>query len=368
MPAARRVRPAIPRHPAVVWSRIKLKWPFLVWLLAAVAAVALWLHTARIETYTGTVDAARIALAPVETAKLLSIETAPGRLVQPGDLLARMDASVLDGELAVERLQIRRQFERDVQQLEESIRDAAIRQAEDQAELAVLDTEIERLEGLLARNLVDAQTVSQTRARQRALRTACDLYPEMKAARERELQEARRRRQDMERFMEGSSTEAASAEQERIGLLRMRRERYELRAPVAATVSQLLRAAGDVVPAGEPVLTLVSEGPRTVTAQVPEASAHRISPGARAWITTARFAGMGVSATAVAVGPEIISVAAPSGWLPSAEVRVRQVVFRPDEDPGLLPGESVSIQLLSAELSRAKSPLPVATSKDSRAP
>src|SRR5690606_19164184 len=100
----------IPAHSEVIWSRMKLRWPFLVWLAAVGAGLYLYQHSSQSYTLNGVMDIERYKIAPLETARLLSLTVQPGQAVMKGDILARMDPSLLDSELELERLQLHRQF------------------------------------------------------------------------------------------------------------------------------------------------------------------------------------------------------------------------------------------------------------------
>ncbi|MBU0677671.1 MAG: biotin/lipoyl-binding protein, partial [Verrucomicrobia bacterium] len=171
-------KPSLPKHPAVIWSRIKFRWPFLVWLGAIGLAGFLFLRTGTMGPLTGVVDVVRESVAPVEAGRLVSIEVMPGQEVREGDIVARMDSSILDAELELERLDLENQFSRSVQRIQGDLQDQKIRKAEAAAELQVLDDEMTRLQPLLDKRMVDAQMVARIKARQSALSTAVELYPE----------------------------------------------------------------------------------------------------------------------------------------------------------------------------------------------
>lgn len=338
----------IRRHPAVWWSRLKLRWPFFVWVLAAVAAVFFYLHGGQFGGMSGAVDTVREEVAPLETARLKALRVVIGQRVKAGDVLAEMDTSVLDAEMAVEKLQVDRQFAQAVSRVEAALRDARIRQAETMGELEVLTSEIERMDQLLAKQLIDAQTVSRLRARKEALAQAAEFYPEMIRNLEEDLERAQKRMATVESEM-GSEASAAAGEpdvetsRQRLGLLDLRRASYALRAGSDGIVSRLYHGAGDVVQGGIPIMTLVQEGVQRVIGFLPEHSAQDVTVGMPVYMTRAVGGGPVFSGKVTALVPEIMALPTRASPVPAQTWRGRRVIIDPLGPNDLLPGEGVSI-------------------------
>jgi multidrug resistance efflux pump len=73
--------------------------------------------------------------------------------------------------------------------------------------------------------------------------------------------------------------EAIAAQQARIETLRQAQRELVLRAPIAGRVAAILRRPGEVVQAGEPVLTVIEREPSTVVAHLPEEYLGWVAPG-----------------------------------------------------------------------------------------
>ncbi len=358
-------RVQIPEHirgkPIVWWSRTKGRWPFVVWLLAILAAVFLYTQGGEFGGMSGTVEAVHEDIAPLETARLVALDAEPGQVVKPGDVVARMDASVLDAELAVERLQAERQFAAVVSRAATALQDARIRQASEAAEVEVLDAELRRLDGLLERGLVDAQAVAGIRARRQALVRAQEMYPELIEGLEEELRRSRAGLEAMRDEMGPSASKAAdpelAASRERMGLLRLRREAYTLRARSGGIVTAVAGQPGNVVLAGMPVVTLVVVGPRRVIGYLPEAGAQLIREGQEAYISRTAGRQAAVRARVAAMMPEVAALPMRVSPFPNRTYRGRRVVLDILEPNDLLPGESVSIRLSRPWLTRLVSSL-----------
>lgn len=343
----------IPRHPAVRWSRFKARWPLLVWLLAIGGAVFFYFHGGQFGGMTGFVDTTREEVGPLETARLKALSVTIGQRVAAGDVLAAMDTTLLDTQMAVEKLQIDRQFAAAVSRAEAALRDARVRQAEAAGELEVLSGEIERMDQLLAKQLIDAQMVSRLRARHGALSQALQFYPEMIRGLEDDLDRARRRMETMEaELVTGTAAPATNMagqadldleeSKQRLGLLDLRRQSYVLRAGANGIVSRIDHQPGDVVQAGIPILSLVVDGVQRFVGFLPEYSAHEVTEGMEAYVSRTA-GGPIVRARVLAAIPEILNLPNRVNPFPAMPVHGRRVVLAPEEPNDLLPGEGVSI-------------------------
>lgn len=339
---------AVRFHPAVWRSRFKGRWPFVVWLLAAGGAVFLYYHGGRFGGMSGTVEVVREEIAPLETARLQAVRVKPGQHVQAGAVLAVMDTTLVDMEMAVEKLQIDRQFADAVAGVERDLQDTRIRQAESEGELASLAIEVARLDELLANRLIDGEDVSRLRTRQEALKRSAGLYPEMIASLERDLAELRRFQSNVTaRLGEDLPAVEAGVEasREKLGLLASRRDAFTLRAGQEGTISLIYHQPGNVIPAGEPILTLVADRARRVIGFLPESNVRDVQVGMRAFISQTSGRGPTVPARVVAMVPDIAPLPTRVNPFPAIELRGRRVILEPEAPIDLLPGEGIAIEL-----------------------
>lgn len=343
------------RHPAVWVSHLKLRWPFLVWVLMIAAVLYLYYHGGRFSTMSGTVESIREQAAPLETARLKAVHVIVGQEVHTGELLAEMDTSILDAELVMEKLQEDRRFASAVADVETALQDTLIRQAEASGELEVLSSEVERLDDLLAKRLVDAQTVSRLRARQQALTRALELYPGVIRNLESELTLAKRRRDTVEVWF-GTEGDVLSTNvppefeqdpeiKQQLGLLQLRRESYRLRAKSDGVVSRISYKPGDVVPNGDPVVTIVVKGAQEVLGFLPESNIRNVQIGMTAYLSRTTGRGVVVPARVTALTPEIVGLPNRANPFPGMNFRGRQVILTPLVENDFIPGEGVTIDL-----------------------
>ena len=336
----------IRRHPAVWKSRAKRCWPVCIWLGAIALGTVLYFHGGQFGGMSGTVEVIREEIAPLETARLLALKVQPGQHIKTGDAVAEMDASVLDAEMAVERLQMDRQFGEAVSRAEADLRDAKTRQAETKGELEVLDAEVKRMDVLLAKQLIDAQTVARTRARQKALTEAVAFYPETIRRLEEDLARTRQRLRELDAKMDGQRAGAAGEggpETDRLGLLELRRQSYTLRSSTDGVVSRVNNEVGDVVQAGAAVVEVVADEVRRIIGFLPEYNARAVKEGMTAYVTRSTGGGAVVEARVVAMVPEIVALPTRVNPVPSQTLRGRRVLLVPTGPADFLPGEGVAI-------------------------
>ncbi|MBU4459091.1 MAG: biotin/lipoyl-binding protein [Verrucomicrobia bacterium] len=345
----------LPRHPRVWWSRIKYKWPFLVWAAALWAVFQLYMVGARTIRMPGVIEALREEAAPVQDARLVSVQVTAGQEVLPGDVLARFDASLSDAELAVEQLQAERQFISVIAGIGDRLRDLKMRQASEQLRLDVLRAESGKLVELMAAGVEDAARLAYFRAEQQALAKGIELYPAEIAALEREQTEARSRLETARAWFASASGGAVGATNpppagleaiaETVSLLRARRENFILRARHTGTVTRVWFQPGDVVAAGASAVTLLIRGEQRVTGFLGEHISHAVTAGQDVLVEPARLSGFAQLTPA-----RIRTISPDVAWLPTRvspvqnqPIRGRRVSVALLEPIDLLPGEAVNI-------------------------
>lgn len=194
-----------------------------------------------------------------------------GDRVEPGQRLASLQNPALAPALAAAEARVREQDERLVQ----------------------LAADYERAKALEAQGLASEELLDRTRAQRNATREA--------------------RAQAVAALAEARDQLAEAI----------------LRAPFAATVSDLLVEPGDFVSAGQPILVLAGDAGREVEIQLPEGLAKDLRPGeavgVRALVSGEQAAGqlreIGL-ASAGRPAPAIVALATDTGWDPGLSVYV----------------------------------------------
>lgn len=341
----------LPKHPAVWWSRIKFRWPALVWLAAIVGAGWLYLSAGEYDSLSGVVEVIRENAAAVEPARLVSIAVQVGQNVRPGDTLAQLDTATLDAEIAalesevaLEQMQIDRQFSRAIIDAESALREARLRETSERAQLDSLNEELKRMESLLASRLMDAQSVARFKIERDTLHRSVQTYPETIRTLEQRLAEATNQQAAaLGRLTPGSGVVAAS--QQRVNLLKLRKEGYTIRARRGGLVSQIRHLPGDVVPAGDPVVVTVVMDEQRFIGFVPEWRVYHWTVGDRARVFRRSAPTTFHRAHVVSVAPEIMALPGRVSPIQGQPVRGRRLVLVPDSPAEFIPGEEVIIDV-----------------------
>ncbi len=367
---ARRVSPM---HPRLVLQRIKLAWPFAVWLGAAALCAYLYFGFVRFSHFAGVVVAHTESVAPLVTGRLVELEVALGQHVMPGDLLARMDVELIQARLAVQDARIAEEqgalagFQQDIlsvaARLDADLAAAEARGAElrllqvrYEAEIGELRAEVERREALQARQLLDAAEVHEVRLRLAGLEAALGSLPELARLYDSHVRVARELRHDLEHAMTVDDDQTVAQAMERAqaarrafldaerDLLLQEAALHELRATREGIVTEVHHLPGAVVQSGEKILRLVEPRPIRVEAFLPESMRGRVQEGDAVRIV--RSGSRETFAAKVAfLAPEVRTVRETGGLMPGSPLRAQRVVLHFTEGtPELLAGETVSVR------------------------
>lgn len=368
------------RHPRGWMWWLPRQWTFIVWLMIVVAAAALYLEQTSLSGFTGIVETGFEPVSPLETARLSSLDVLLGDSVKTGDVLARMDTTLLDAELAVEEamlleaessisgyqqniLQLAQQFDEAIRQAETELRQERMTQARDAAELASLHQELKRREDLREQRLISETDVSALRPRIAALEQAKESTPSIIESLENALREAKQDRKDMQAWLrideDESISEAIQVKLEaRRAILansleqrRKQLQNYTLCANRDGIVSRIQHTPGDVVPAGNEIMRIVSPEATHVVGFLPEQHVHDLRIGDQ--LMAARRMGADrrdVRIVVETVAPEVEALPARLSPIRGRPLRGRRVHFRIEGEHDLLPGETVQVHKRAANI------------------
>ncbi len=343
------------RH--VMLSRIKSRWSFFAWLLAALLAVVIYFHGGQFGGMRGSVFTRIETAAPLTGGRLEGLFVDVGDLVKKGDLLAQMDTSVIEAEKALAEAQMRimasevkseavqnlRRFDASIIRLESELRDLRIKQMEAKGALSALRPEFERLTKLFESKLVDEQELMPVRMKIQELEAITKDYPATIGQIEASLKEARKQK---DTIAQQSKSAVELIEQEMAGQVRLLDVQIgacKLRALEDGTVSRIYYYPGNMVPDGKTVLsTVVASEPRVI-GFLSEYNARDVKVGMKAYLTTVSGYGPVINAEVVALTPEIYSLPARVSPISSQASRGRRVILKIEDDCNLLPGEGVEI-------------------------
>lgn len=369
-----------PRQPLRIWLQRRLRsWPALLWLGLVLFAIVLYQRSAEFGHIVGVVESIDEPVAPLETARLSAISVALGQRVKAGQELARMDTAGIDDELAISRaelqeaeetitgyqqnvLQMVAQAERTLREADTAYQSEVIRQASQAAELKTLKDEQQRRADLFKRQLISERDVYELRPQISALEQEVIAGPKLITTYEQPVRAARKQVAEMREWLRvetgASISDAIRAKMKArrtifdatMTMLENRAKTYTLRAARDGVVSQVFLIPGNVVNAGTPVLTLVSENPQNVIGFLPEIHIEDLPVSRKVVVWRSRDSAKKVPAEVTSVAPDVRALPARISPMGNQTIRGRRVVLVLLGEHDFIPGETVEISLTPVSL------------------
>lgn len=290
---------------------------------------------------TGYVEGEYVLVAPVATAQIDHLAVARGDRVAAGALLVEMERQ--DAEIALsEATAALAQAESQLANLREGRRPEEIRVIEAtlasaRAQADEADRAADRLRNLAARGAAtatqadDAETAAVV-ARARVAEAEASLSVARLPARPQEIAAA-----------EAAVAGATAARDRADWALGKRR----LTAPTDGTIYDVIRTEGELAGPSTPVLSMLPDGAVKLRLYVPQDAISRITQGSTLTVNCDGCApGLSASVTYVADAPEFTPPVIYS--LQSRQKLVYLIEARPEDAPGLKPGQIVDVSLPDA--------------------
>lgn len=222
----------------------------------------------------GRIEADEVGVATKYAGRVEEVLVEEGDLVQVGQLIARMDTFELDAELREAEALVREALER------RNVAAATIVQRKSECDLA--EKEFDRAARLLAKNVAPQREVDIKKSRLQTSKAAC-------AAAEAQFSDA------------DAAIDAARARVQRI---QVRINETRLTAPVQGRVLYRLAEPGEVIGAGERVISLIDLTDIYMEIFLPSRDASRVSIGAEARIVLDAIPSRPIPAVVSFVAPE----------------------------------------------------------------
>lgn len=344
--------------------------------LSATGAVWLLRTSAMSSPAPAQVVARDFKIAAVETGRIATVLVTPGQRVAGGQVIARLDTSVLEREIAagearlrqlgsetqastvvleVEGYQTERSFQADVESALADLETAQATHAQQAAELKHVREDYQRQTQYLTDGLVRRDRVDELGLRLKTLEKAVAEWPFRIEAFVSRHRAAKDRLSDWRSKYSGNSAMEAKearvqpvrrrvAEQlETLRVLRVRLANATIVAPADGDVVSVLAQPGDVVRAGDPFVILTGSGVRQVVAYVSEREGRALQPGLPANLQRRTTSREQFQSRVVRVA-ETVSVF-PTRFWPSPQIAIygREVVVEVPSGASLDPGEAVDV-------------------------
>lgn len=283
-------------------------------VIAVVGAAIVWFgrHRAELpETFTsgnGRIEATEYDIATKQPGRIAKVLVAEGDMVETDQVLVQMDTAELEADLRQAEAGLRQaredknqalaavsQRESDIKQTHASIgqRESEIKQAraavsQRESELALANKDFERAEALVAQDFVAKERFDQAYSRKQTAEAALSQEQAREKAAEAALTLEQARQQSAEAALRGAQIQVAQrdaaidAGEATIQKIKTLIDDSVLKSAIRGRVLYRLAEAGEVLPAGGKVLTVLDLSDVYMTIFLPTGLAGRIAIGAEA--------------------------------------------------------------------------------------
>jgi multidrug resistance efflux pump len=348
--------------------------PMILWLVCLGAVLWLYRDVGGGNRVVGFAHGAEYPVAPLAPARVSNIAVDIGQAVTAGQVVATLDTTMIDEEIAVAsakrvqaeaRLQAaveeaKRQALVDERALARELSTADTRLAESRArrDEATAELGVQKLERKRIRALVDARMLDRSRlaALQARVATLTARVSSSRAAVEvatKYRDEAKSRaNQPMDERVARAVAPLGAALQvmdARIRSLHEQRGRLVLRAPADGHIAAVHLRTGGVAGPREPVATIVGTAGGKVIACLVETNALDVNVGDLAKLYLRSGDGSALDGHVIGLGPIVDSL--PSRCRPNVRQKAwgRDVVILLDEPASLLPGQVLDVEIARGE-------------------
>jgi multidrug resistance efflux pump len=308
-----------------------------------------------------------IGVAPVRPGRISEVRVALGAAVVRGDELARLDTTELDAHRA--RLEAERDVARAKLAAAGGVQDAAVLRSEvwqlrtvaaarrDRAELAALDRELRRLEGLYRDKLVRASDIEPVRRQHEALAARVNTFAVAAQTGRAGLGSTGALQGAASRGDRGGTDAHAAVVEQRLEPLReqlrvaeatlaeldVQRAAAVLRAPADGVVASVDHRPGEAIAAGMAVLTLSTGRANVVVVFVAERNAAAVRVGDQMTVSGRSFFAPRRSGRVIEAAPDVAELPPRFRASPTVPLWGRRVVVQ-TEGSAWLPGEEVRVR------------------------
>jgi multidrug resistance efflux pump len=290
-------------------------------------------------------EVVRHAVAPARGGRVEKVLVHVGQPVKAGDPLAVLEGRAL--ELARERARAELKMLQAKVEATAQDREASLARSElqlvrvradergDRAGLRELAKQMERLDGLLSRQLVDATEAENIREKYRTLSARVHAYDQAGVR----PKGAQAQSQAIDLMVEPARQAVAVGEAE-LKELDFSIEQLTLRAPADGTVSTLTHRPGDYVQAGVEIASVVTTRPGVLVVIVPEQAARRVALGSAAKVRRDKLFSRAAEARVIELAPEVDEVPLRARPSPNIPAWGRRALIELNGAEETLPGEA----------------------------
>ena len=371
-------QPPLRDKPSWRWRRWRDRWPIAVWLALAVTGVFCYVKSTQFGVLSGSALMMTQNLSPLEAARVKAVFVKIGDSVTNGQILAQMDTTVADSQLAEaeaaraaaegsweayeeQMLGLLRSCDDDIASAETALDQQKGRWESDSARLAELKSMQTKRDALFAGKLITEIEEDALRPEMAGLAKELNTDQQLIQMEETTLAGRKKARQDLQQGLKlapGGDVKEAIAQKTAaqteilkaaVEVKKLAIENCSLRSRADGIVSDIGVYPGATAKPGDNVVSVVA-ATRSIIGYLPEVREGMVKVGDRGYAFRLTLPPLKVRA--VADAPEVDEV--PPAVRPSTAAqqgavtfRAQRIVFELDGPGKLMPGESVQIRLTS---------------------
>ena len=355
---------------------------FLVWLVAAGAAVWIYMHSQGQSHFVGLATGTGYTVSAPGDNQILRVPVGVGDQVKAGQIIVQMDDSLLQAQIETARAALDQakaeveatrheearsqgkavsDWQSNLSQIQREQERLKLEASKLQMALETDRLEKSRLEAEVARADQLVQSGSGSRGHRDALKVQLDQTVKrleengrMLSSVEKSQAEFKRQSEEVSKLSPESADsqsvilprEATIRMQEQLlQELEVKRRHLSLRAPVDGVVTQVLCQPGQAVKSDMPIMTISQNSASEIVAYVPEEDLTQVKANQQVLISRRMAPREIVMATVAKVNPAIEMLPARIWHDPKLPVYGRSFVITPPADLKLTPGEQVMVRL-----------------------
>jgi membrane fusion protein, multidrug efflux system len=304
------------------------------------------------------VEAIHYAVAPIALGRIDKLLVRVGQQVKAGETLATMDErelqaarekSVLElAQLEAEVIASTQDEEFQVTRSELWVLKARADERGDRAALAQISARMQRLDGLLDKQMIPAAQAEMTREKQKELAARVETFDQAKGRGQAGLGQVGAGNHDHTRAVDAHvepARRAVDVQRAAIRQLDLQIEQLQLRAPIDGLVTTITHRPGEIVPAGSEVVSIVSHRPGVLMVELSEGMAARAKLGQGVSVRSKELFSRALHGRVIELAPEVDEMFPRARPSPGIAAWGRRATVQLDGGGEVLPGQAFSVTL-----------------------
>ena len=304
------------------------------------------------------VEAIHYTVSPIALGRIDKLSVQIGQRVKAGEPIVVMDDRELQAardkavlqleELSAKVIASAQDEEFQVTRSELWVLKARADERGDRAALAQISERMQRLDGLLDKQMIPAAQAELTREKQKELSARIETFDQAKIRGQAGLGQIGAGNHDHRRAVDAHvepARRAVEVQKAAIRQLDLQIEQLTLRAPTDGIVTMITHRPGEVVAAGSEVLSIVSARPGVLVVELSEAMAARVRLGQGVSVRSKELFSHALHGRVIELAPEVDEMFPRARPSPGIAAWGRRATVQLDGGGEVLPGQAFSVSL-----------------------